>query len=299
MYYGRFNVRCVYDQGSVYVLGTYYNVEDDDSDAMLIKVNANNGDVIWQRRIGTASNDGPGVIYAPPGWESSSGISIKDNLIAITFATEDKAVETEGFWPQSNTVTLQYPIDGSITGTFGDFVISDFEIGHLVADYGITALTTSVDSAMATGDFATLDPTTVTVGTGWENIQWDLENNRQVFGTKTFKFNVDGTFDTAEITHLGEVRITAAVEPNVVEPTPATWAFQNNEGLRFPDGSVQYGAYIETEMSLDGGSAVTVFNILPRPLVADGGGSSTRFGVNDPTYDGTYGNNYVLDGGGA
>ena len=284
-----------YDNGSVYVLGTYYNVEDDNTDTMLIKVGIGNGDVVWQRRIGTAVNEGPGGadVFGAPGWESSSGISIYDNLIAVTFSTEDNSVD------ELNTVTLQYPTDGSILGTFGDFTITDFSIGATSADYGITTLSATVANPSITSGFATLNPTVLTVGTGWTNTQWDLENNRQVYPAQTWKFNVDGTFDTPEITHLGEVRITAAVAPNVVEPTPSTWAFQNNDGLRFPDGSVQYGAYVETETALDGGSAVTVFNIIPRPLAADGGGSSSRHGVTDPVYDGSSGNDYVLDGGGA
>ena len=184
-------------------------------------------------------------------------------------------------------------------GTFGDFEIT--EEGPLVnnADYSITTLTTSGSEIPFTSGFATLHATTAAVGTGWTNTQWDMDQNREVFDTQTWRFNYDGSFDTAEIAHVGEVRITAAVAPNIQEPTPSTWAFQNNDGLRFPDGSVQYGAYVETETALDGGSAVTVFNIIPRPTVADGGGSSSRHGVSDPVYDGSSGENYVLDGGGA
>jgi hypothetical protein len=281
-----------YDNGYVYVLGTYYNVEDDNTDIMLIKVGIGNGDIVWQRRIGTAVDEGPAGadVFGAPGWESSSGISIYDNLIAVTFSTEDNSVD------ELNTVTLQYPTDGSILGTFGDFTITDFDIGATSADYGITTLTASVASAMATAGLATLDPTVLTVGTGWTNTQWDLENNREVTGAQTFKFMADGTFDTKEIIHQSNVKITA----NTVSGTDAaTWVFQNNKGLRFPDGSVQYGAYVETETALDGGSAVTVFNIIPRPTIADGGGSSSRHGVTDPVYDGSEGNDYVLDGGGA
>jgi hypothetical protein len=277
----------------VYVLGTYYNVEDDNTDTMLIKVGIGNGDVVWQRRIGTAVNEGPAGadVFGAPGWESSSGISIYDNLIAVTFSTRYNSVD------ELNTVTLQYPTNGSILGTFGDFTITDFDIGATSADYGITTLTASRASAMATAGLATLDPTVLTVGTGWTNTQWDLENNREVIGVQTFKFNADGTFDTAEITHQGEVKITA--NTMVANAVPSTWTFQNNDGLRFPDGTTQYGAYIQTEMSMDGGSAATVFNIVTVPPVADGGGSSSRFGVNDPVYDGSGGDNYVLDGGGA
>ena len=284
-----------YDNGYVYVLGQYYDAGTGDTDAMIIKVGIGNGDVVWQRRIGSPGDDGVSFLGGA-GWESSSGISVYDNLIAISFATEARTPGINNGPPELNTVTLQYPTDGSLTGTYGDFVISDFDIGNAVSDYNITTLTTSLGGEPVTDGFAALQATTATVGTGWTNTQWDLENNREILSS-TFKFNADGTFDTAEIKHQGEVKITA--NTTVANAVPSTWTFQNNDGLRFPDGSVQYGAYIETEMSMDGGSAVTVFNILPRPPVADGGGSSSRFGVNDPVYDGSGGNDYVLDGGGA
>ena len=285
-----------YDNGYVYVLGQYYDDNTGDRDAMIIKVGIGNGNVVWQRRIGSPGTDGVSF-FGGAGWESSSGISVYDNLIAISFATEARTPGINNGPPEFNTVTLQYPTDGSLTGTYGDFVISDFDIGNAVSDYNITTLTTALGGEPVTDGFAALQATTATVGTGWTNTQWDLENNREVFGLQTFKFNTDGTFDTAEIKHQGEVKITA--NTTAANATAATWTFQNNRGLRFPDGTVQYGAYIETEMALDGGSAVSVYNILPRPPVADGGGSASRFGVNDPVYDGSGGNDYVLDGGGA
>jgi hypothetical protein len=284
-----------YDNGYVYVLGQYYDDSTGDTDAMIIKVGIGNGNVVWQRRIGSPGDDGVSF-YGPDGWESSSGITVQDGLIAVSFATEARTPGLGG-GAEYNTVTLQYPVDGSILGTFGDFVISDFDVGNTDTNYSITTLTTTLGNVNLTSGFATLNPTVQTVGTGWTNTQWDLENNIQIFGSQTFKFMTDGTFDTAEIKHQGEVRITA--NTTVANATPSTWTFQNNDGLQFPDGSVQYGAYIDTEIALDGGSAGTVFNILPRPPVADGGGSSSRFGVNDPVYDGNSVNNYVLDGGGA
>ena len=214
----------------------------------------------------------------------------------MSFATEARTPGLGG-GAELNTVTLQYPVDGSILGTFGDFVISDFDVGNTDTNYSITTLTTTLGNVNLTSGFATLNPTVQTVGTGWTNTQWDLENNIQIFVPQTFKFMTDGTFDTAEIKHQGEVRITA--NTTVANAVPSTWTFQNNDGLRFPNGTVQYGAYIDTEIALDGGSAGTVFNIVSSPLVVDGGGSSSRFGVNDPVYDGNSGDNYVLDGGGA
>jgi hypothetical protein len=287
-----------YSSGHVYVLGQFYQDNIDDTDAMLIKLDKDTGNMMWSRRIGSPGDDGLNFVGAP-GWESSSGIHVQDGLIAISFATEARTPGLNNGPFELNTVTLQYPVDGSLLGEFGDFVITDFEPTFGSINYSITTLTTTGNEISFASEFATLLATTTTVDTDWTNTQWDMDQNRQIFEPQTWKFNNDGTFDTKEITHLGEVRITARVAPDVIEPTPATWAFQNNEGLRFPDGTVQYGAYIETEMSLDGGSAVTMFNILPRPPVADGGGSSTRFGVNDPVYDGSSGDNYVLDGGGA
>jgi len=285
-----------YDNGFVYVLGEYYDAGTDDTDAMLIKIGSANGDIVWTRRIHSARDDG--VIFGAPGWSSSSGISVYDDHVAISYYTTDRTPVFNG-GPQSNTVTLQYPLDGGLLGGFGDFLITDFDPGHGSGNYAITTLTTSLNEISITSGFASLQATTVTVGTGWTNTQWDMLLNRQVYDPQTWRFNYDGTFDTAAITHEGEVRITARVAPAIQEPTPSTWAFQNNDGLRFPDGSVQYGAYVETEMALDGGFAGSAYNVVPRPTIADGGGSSSRHGVSDPVYDGSSGENYVLDGGGA
>ena len=284
-----------YDSGYVYVLGQFYQDNIDDTDAMLVKINISNGNIVWSRRIGSPGEDGVNFLGGP-GQESSSGISVYDNLITISFATEARTPGLNLGPPELNTVTLQYPTDGSITGTYGDFVISDSVPGYDTGDLNITTLTTALGGEPVNSSFAALQATTATVGTGWTNTQWDLDQNREVYPTQTFKFMTDGSFDTQEIKHTSTVKITA----NTVSGTNAsTWTFQNNDGLRFPDGSVQYGAYIQTEMSLDGGSAATVYNIISVPPVADGGGSASRFGNYDPVYDGSSGDNYVLDGGGA
>ena len=286
-----------YDNGYVYVLGQFYQDNISDTDVMLIKLNEYTGNIVWSRRIGSPGEDGPLIVGAPPGWESSSGIHVQDGLIVISFATEAQTKDLNQYGPDLNTVTLQYPVDGSLLGTYGDFEITDFEPAIGGIDYSITTLTTTGDEIPFTTGFATLQATTAAVGTGWTNTQWDMDQNREVYPTQTFKFMTDGTFDAPEIKHTSTVKITA--NTTVANATPSTWTFQNNDGLRFPDGSVQYGAYAETEMALDGGFAGTVFNIIPRPTIADGGGSSSRHGVADPTYDGSNGDNYVLDGGGA
>lgn len=270
-----------YDNGYVYVLGQYYDDSTGDTDAMIIKVNEYTG-VVWQRRIGSPGDDGVSF-YGSDGSESSSGITVQDGLIAVSFVTEARTPGLGG-GAELNTVTLQYPVDGSILGTFGDFVISEFDVGNTDTNYSITTLTTTLGNVNLTSGFATLNPTVQTVGTGWTNTQWDLENNIQILSPQTFKFMTDGTFDTKEIKHQGEVRITA--NTTVANAVPSTWTFQNNDGLRFPDNTVQYGAYLVEEMMLDGGSAVSVFPTQTTPRMTDGGGSSSRFGVNDPNYNG-------------
>jgi hypothetical protein len=66
------------------------------------------------------------------------------------------------------------------------------------------------------------------------------------------------------------------------------WQFKDNGGLGFPDGTTQYGAYIDQEIALDGGSAVSVFPInITNPRLADGGGAGARYGTTAPNYDGS------------
>jgi hypothetical protein len=66
------------------------------------------------------------------------------------------------------------------------------------------------------------------------------------------------------------------------------WQFKDNGGLGFPDGTTQYGAYLDQEIALDGGSAVSVFPInITNPRLADGGGAGARYGTTAPSYDGS------------
>lgn len=78
------------------------------------------------------------------------------------------------------------------------------------------------------------------------------------------------------------------------------WTFNESSGLEFPDGSIQYTAPSTAPLdniNMDGGGAATIYG--QTTLFADGGTASERFGPNDIVYDGSYGNDYVLNGGGA
>jgi hypothetical protein len=71
-----------------------------------------------------------------------------------------------------------------------------------------------------------------------------------------------------------------------------SWTF-NDRGLTFPDGSAQTTAYVHNNVNLDGGGAVTVYEV--ETAYADGGFASIR--SFSETFDGSNGNNYILDGG--
>jgi hypothetical protein len=92
-----------------------------------------------------------------------------------------------------------------------------------------------------------------------------------------------------------------------------TWAFENtgnltlpqtsNVGITFSDGTFQKTAYTRLDnLMLDGGAAAAIYEVTVD--YAEGGFSSTRYGVNTPSFNGggaettepTY---YTLNGGGA
>ena len=89
------------------------------------------------------------------------------------------------------------------------------------------------------------------------------------------------------------------------------WEFGADGALTFPDNTVQTTAYVpyvpvapvvQDNLMLDGGGAATVYEITVN--YAEGGFSSTRYGVNTPSFNGgsaelTEDIYYTLDGGGA
>ena len=218
-----------YNNGSVYMLGTISISGDDDM--MLIKINANNGNVEWQRRIGSSAHDTS--ISSQPGWESSSGISIQDGLIAISFATQ--IINNN----QINTVTLQYPTDGARLGTFGDFTITDFDIGKTSSDYVLSGLSTVYTSKSVTTAVANLTATSTLVAeAGYNNIHWSLDENRRVYAQSNWNFNQDGStrfpgdIITQNISNYYDVVICANITNNNADR--AQWKFNTDGNLTLP-----------------------------------------------------------------
>ncbi|CAB4133290.1 hypothetical protein UFOVP257_118 [uncultured Caudovirales phage] len=328
--------------GFIYVVGELYGV--DNGEFVLIKIAAN-GDLVWQRKIGTTDGyEGTGDSeFQPPGWSSSSSIIIDGTDIVFTGVTAFGQIES---------FTIKYPTDGSLTGDFGGVHAVEYNFGFVddwmetIADVTGTTIRTQIDgNSTFRNDVgpASLIATTKTLESGFKDFHWDMTNNHLYIPERKWTFGVDGSITlpnqaklyedepgTLYISSKGGTSINyspydliADVPTNHVSFSSVSadaggvsigvdkkltsnehrqfsnWRFRDNGGLQFPDGSTQYGAYVETEMALDGGSAGTVFNIIPRPSTADGGGSSSRHGVADPVYDGSGGNDYVLDGGGA
>jgi len=86
------------------------------------------------------------------------------------------------------------------------------------------------------------------------------------------------------------------------------WLFNVNGTVTFPDNTIQTTAYVPTapitqeNLMLDGGGAATVYEVTIN--YAEGGFSSTRYGVNTPSFNGGSADldepvQYTLDGGGA
>jgi hypothetical protein len=99
--------------------------------------------------------------------------------------------------------------------------------------------------------------------------------------------------------------ITGAIDPSGPTSIEHTWTFGANGSITFPDNTVQTTAYrkiAQENLMLDGGAAAAIYEVTVD--YAEGGFSSTRYGVNTPSFNGggaeitepTY---YTLNGGGA
>jgi hypothetical protein len=101
--------------------------------------------------------------------------------------------------------------------------------------------------------------------------------------------------------------ITGSFDPSDPTPIEHTWTFGANGSITFPDNTVQTTAYTsrtvaQDNLMLDGGGAATIYEVTVN--YAEGGFSSTRYGVNTPSFNGGGADleeaiYYTLDGGGA
>lgn len=294
--------------GFIYVFGEVYIYNDGDynADFLLVKMD-DSADIIWQRKIGSTAYEGSGANEAfSPGWQSSTGISVQGDHVVIAGIT-DKL--NDG---QPNAFTIKYPTDGSLTGIFGQYYAAAIEvsidpewnenINNLTADTIVTQIDGNTTFRNDVTE-AALTASTKTLDAGYDQLHWDMTNNYLYDPERKWTFGKDGllTFpggavvDTAdntfEVRDVDNFNIEATNAVNIytaVEGNGYQWQFRDNSGLQFPDGTTQYGAYIDQEIALDGGSAGSVFPInITNPRLADGGGSGARYGTTAPNYDGS------------
>ena len=182
-----------YRDGYIYVSFNTYGI-DGVADLGVLKLDAATGAVVWARKIGSPSNDGTWDSNNA-GYGSSSDITIDPTgtYLSFTAVTLDQSTGTQYI----NNFTIQYPLDGSLLGTFNDFEITDFIADIEVTDHDFTVADitndTSINILPLSVSTATLIATATTVGTGWTNFRWPLEDEGPA-GTsdQTWTFGQDG-----------------------------------------------------------------------------------------------------------
>jgi hypothetical protein len=179
--------------GYVYV-SMYLGETGNDSDLALLKLNATTGELVWARTIGSPVNEGNWNFYSD-GWNSSSDIAVDPTGTYITFSanTQDRSTSTQ----YSNNLTIQYPLDGSLLGTYGDFTITDTTADFVVTnhDFTVTDITssTTISQLSLSVSTATLTASATTVGSGWTNIRQPMGYDGPVSTPdQTWTFDTDG-----------------------------------------------------------------------------------------------------------
>jgi len=161
------------------------------NDLALLKINTTTGALVWARTLASPSSDYTNI-NGSYGWNSSSDISIDPTGTYIAYSATTLDLTTSS----GNTITIQYPVDGSLLGQYNHWQISDSlaDFSYQTHDYAVADITssTTITSDTLSLSTATLTATATTVGSGWTNFHWDLANNSQLTG-KTWTFDTDGS----------------------------------------------------------------------------------------------------------
>ena len=182
-------------EGYVYVSLYLSDNNGGDSDFALLKLSAVTGAVVWAKTIGSPFIESN---LRSDGYGSSSDITVDPTgtYISFTANTNDQSTGTQ--W--ANNFTIQYPLDGSLEGTFNDFAITDSTANFVITnhDFNVVDITssTTINGLSLAVSTATLTATATTVGTGWTNFRWPLEETGPA-GTadKTWTFGQDGVLN--------------------------------------------------------------------------------------------------------
>jgi len=216
--------------GDYVYVSMYLGETGNDSDLALLKLNAATGELVWARTIGSPANEGNWNFYSD-GWNSSSDITIDPTGTYITFSANTLDHSTSSQY--SNNLTIQYPLNGSLLGTYGDFTITDSTADFLVSSHdftvnNITSSTTITQLSLSVST-ATLTASATTVGSGWTNIRQPMGYDGPVGSTpdQTWTFGSDGSlaFPTAG----AEWPVTEYYVPTLIGKDQISFATYNAE----------------------------------------------------------------------
>ena len=165
----------VESMGLTYHNGYIYTLAALDGDLALFKMNSTSGVLVWARIISSQGYEGQ-FNGGSNGYDSSSDIIVDNSGTYLTFNAFTTDINNV-----PNSFTIQYPVDGSIIGRYGDFTIGPAEGDFTIVDfdYNLTDITMSATLTTPALDVVTavLTATTATVGGGWTNVHQSLVTN--------------------------------------------------------------------------------------------------------------------------
>jgi hypothetical protein len=155
----------------------------------LTKIDDTDGTVVWSRLISSGFG-GEGVIQGSPGNNTDNDIQIQENRAVLVGYTYDKS-QNQGCF------TIQYDIAEAPTGTYGDFTITDIDLGYASDNLSITELDVTIGDFTLNVTDETMISTVVTETSGWQETHWDLTLNQEVqdalpLVTNNWTFGTDG-----------------------------------------------------------------------------------------------------------
>jgi hypothetical protein len=192
--------------GNVYVTGTIPGPPAGQPQLWITKLDPTNGEMLYSRMMVT--NAGLVIVDNGAYGGGSSGHRVGDiyqDKIAVTAITTSDIDDSTGT-NETRVMVAQLPIDGSVTGTFGNITIAD--------------LTSDIDSISSTGTY------TVTT------LTWSTGTSTAIFSTSSISVSTvtDIVGLTGETLALGSVSGSSTVTN--------TWTFVNNNIILPPGGDI-------------------------------------------------------------
>lgn len=185
MEYGVFGTGLAFDSDN----NVYLMIDTMGAGLALTKLDDTDGTVVWSRLISSGFG-GDGVIQMSPGNNTDNDIQIQETRAVLVGYTYDKS-QNQGCF------TIQYDIAEAPTGTYGDFTITDIDLGYASDNLSITELDVTIGDFTLDVTDETMISTVATETAGWQSTHWDLVQNQEVqdtlpLVTNTWTFDTDG-----------------------------------------------------------------------------------------------------------